>query len=41
MENDEDDIRTGDVEYMGEDPEYISRSDSDLDDNPLQKWLIR
>ena len=36
VENDEDDTSTGDVEYMDEDPEYVSGSDSDLDDNPLE-----
>ena len=36
MENEEDDTSTGDVEYMDLDPEYVSGSDSDLDDNPLE-----
>ena len=35
VENDEDDTSTGDVEYMDEDRDYVSGSDSDLDDNPL------
>ena len=36
VENEEDDTSTGDVEYMDLDPEYVSGSDSDLDDNPLE-----
>ena len=36
MENEEDDTSTGDVGYMDLDPEYVSGSDSDLNDNPLQ-----